>query len=525
MTFLSRHINSAADAGSGIGRSAVTLYLGFAVPWVLFGAILHALLPFDGDQSIFALAGETIASGGQPYVDYWDVKQPGIFFFYAAGGSIFGFTSLGIHTFELVWWTVVLSLVTVLVRPLLDHVWLASAVPLVFLATYFGHGGWWYATQVEILVSGLLALALILVCRALEGSLPAWVAYFWAGICAGLTILFKVPLALCFIVLFGAIWYHLAFEKKERNPLPYAVSFLAVVCGVAAVVAPVLGWFFANDLLDELFYVTIEYPQEVINEGVPQQLGYLRALSGVAFSLFALAALLPAVVAHFAFDHARKPLLYRLSLVVIGGILVAILIQIYSLWEYHFQLLFLPAALLFVLALDRFLTLRSEKGRSSAETATVAVAVLLAAVIAGQVSAQNWRPAYLYVKHVVMRGESFSEFEVAAYTNMREMRLIADAAPDIVPGEAIYVFGDPTLHHLTNTHQAARVPGWYWELAPRRLFDWTAADLSKTLPRRIFMAAAYRDLVLERSPAIRALLEQRYRITAEIPQGQWYAVR
>src|SRR5690606_12764308 len=126
---------AAATRQAAVSRTAViAAYLVVAVLAVAFGAFKMVLLPFDGDQSIFALVGETIASGGRIYVDYWDVKQPGIFLFFAAAGSLFGFTSWGIHLFELIYWFVASLIIWRLMVPMLANRWLASSVPLLFLA-------------------------------------------------------------------------------------------------------------------------------------------------------------------------------------------------------------------------------------------------------------------------------------------------------------------------------------------------------------------------------------------------------
>ena len=53
--------------------------------------------PFFGDQALNLLMGEVIADGGTPYTDLWDLKHPGVFFFFAAGGAHFGFNEIGIH--------------------------------------------------------------------------------------------------------------------------------------------------------------------------------------------------------------------------------------------------------------------------------------------------------------------------------------------------------------------------------------------------------------------------------------------
>ena len=70
---------------------------------VLAGGLCLAW-PFWGDQALFTVYSREMTEGAVLYRDLFDVKQPGIFLFYAAGGLLFGFTEIGIHLFELVYW-------------------------------------------------------------------------------------------------------------------------------------------------------------------------------------------------------------------------------------------------------------------------------------------------------------------------------------------------------------------------------------------------------------------------------------
>lgn len=512
------------QAARGERISVVGAYLAVAVALVAFGAVKLVLLPFDGDQSIFLMAGETIASGGRIYVDYWDVKQPGIYLFFAAGGSLFGFTSWGVHLFEIAYWIAVSVVIWRLLRPMLANGWLASSVPLVFLATYFGHAGRWHATQVEVLAAGPLAIAIILVCRALQGGGSAGWSYFLAGMCAGATFIFKLPLAPTYLALFGAVWVHLWFVEGRRDVAPYLRSCLSVVAGVCVALAPLLAWLHAQGLIGELWYVTVQYPREVIADGIPAHDGYLRAMAGLWFLVSATAALFIVVGLYLWLERQAKPLLFVLSIVCIGGVAASIAIQIYSLWEYHFQLFFMPIAILFVVAIDRFLAWSRRHDGGENPFLKAGAAALLASVVASQAMASDWRPAYQFVRDVVVRGETFDSFLVDSSRAIGQLAKIARSV-DVAPGTPIYVFGDPKLYIMMDARQAVPVPGWYWELAPQSLFDRTASDLWRAQPSHIFMVDYYQPMIFDTVPSIRRLLEERYEVVAKTPWGLWYGRR
>src|SRR6266542_5233542 len=73
---------------------------------VVYLGIIHLSYPFHGDQALFMVAAKKMTAGGVLYKDFWDIKQPGIFIFFYLAGSIFGFTEVGIHFFELIYWLV-----------------------------------------------------------------------------------------------------------------------------------------------------------------------------------------------------------------------------------------------------------------------------------------------------------------------------------------------------------------------------------------------------------------------------------
>src|SRR5579864_415008 len=79
---------------------------------VLIG-LVHLPQPFHDDQAFFTIGAWKMSHGAVLYRDYWDIKQPGIFLFYLAGGKLLGFNEVGIHGFELLY-MVTLALVLML---------------------------------------------------------------------------------------------------------------------------------------------------------------------------------------------------------------------------------------------------------------------------------------------------------------------------------------------------------------------------------------------------------------------------
>ena len=131
-------------------KTVSRLSAALAIAAVALLAFVHVPYPFDDDQGLFAYGARAIAHGAHLYLDFWDLKQPAIYWYYAVAGSIFGFDEVGIHVFDLLW---MCGLAIVLLRigmrafraPLL-----AAVTPLLCLAPFYAKAEPIHLAQVEI---------------------------------------------------------------------------------------------------------------------------------------------------------------------------------------------------------------------------------------------------------------------------------------------------------------------------------------------------------------------------------------
>ena len=99
-------------------------------------------MPFAGDQAIFTVHARQLTRGAVLYRDIFEFRQPGIFIFYAVSGQLFGFTEVGIHLFELIYWLVFSIFAIVALRPYFAARWAVSLVPIfTVVASYWSRGG------------------------------------------------------------------------------------------------------------------------------------------------------------------------------------------------------------------------------------------------------------------------------------------------------------------------------------------------------------------------------------------------
>ena len=88
--------------------------------------LLNYNLPLLADQIVSLLAAQRVEAGGVLYVDFWDNKMPGLFWFYWLAGKLFSFDEFGIHSFELIWMLVFTVTMMVGLRRYFYFPWLSA---------------------------------------------------------------------------------------------------------------------------------------------------------------------------------------------------------------------------------------------------------------------------------------------------------------------------------------------------------------------------------------------------------------
>src|SRR5206468_8239817 len=138
---------------------------------------------------------------------------PGIFWFFALGGHLFGTDERGVHVLELLWMLALGGVTYGIGRGWLGAR-LAAWAPIAACGFYYAVAGSWHLLQVEGLVGLPLALSLTAAWRAERGGRLEWLAWGAAGISGGAALLFKLALAPLLI----AVWTVPAWERWRREP-------------------------------------------------------------------------------------------------------------------------------------------------------------------------------------------------------------------------------------------------------------------------------------------------------------------
>ena len=95
-------------------------------------------------------AARDLSEGAHMYGAFWDLKQPGIYWWNELAGWLFGFDSLGIRLMDTCWSVAVALLLWLLLRSRSSLI--AALGPIFALASFYAVAEPWMSSQVEWLV-------------------------------------------------------------------------------------------------------------------------------------------------------------------------------------------------------------------------------------------------------------------------------------------------------------------------------------------------------------------------------------
>jgi len=464
--------------------------------------VLALWWPQGGDAALFHVGGRVLREGGTYYRDFWDIKQPGIYLFYALGDAV-GPDGLGPRLLELALTPVAGLAVFALARGWDLGRRLTLAAPTIVLAPYVlwsYHGG---VGQVEGLVC--LTFCAQVGCTWSVAPKMSWWRWLLGGLAAGATVVLKLlygPLAL--LLLLGAV---LIRRRSGDRSVGGALVFLAAA---ALLVLAAVGWIVAGGAGHVLSVTSFVLPPQVsVLPGIHPAGGWtvLARASVQCLALTAPLALVGALVGRRTGRGAEVAVLLAVAL------LAAVMALTQYPTTYRPLLLVVPVGLLALLG-ARALQAAWPPWPRGARTAVVAGLIVLALPLArGPVG----------VARVAPGGLSLSmSARLARDERLSDGGARAQAAPVIgrVPaGEPIYVLGDPRIYLWTSTRQAVEVHGWSPELSPDRVWRELDRELQRSRPALVYIDAFSAPYLIAHAPGVDAMLRSSYRVLATVPMA------
>lgn len=407
-----------------LGVAATGTALGLLTLWLPLNSI---------DGPIFTYIGKVILSGGVPYRDAWDVKAPGVFFFYAFAAWL-GRPPLSVHFLETLWQCATALIAAQIAARMYARPRTGLLAGMIYLFLFYSQEPGSFG-QADGLIS--LPLALAVWFAALAQERDAFYRWWFAGASLGLAALFRMPLGLL-----GIPFLWMAFRASPRSLGHRARRLAAMATGLAAPFMVCL-WYFqehgaARELLTTVLVIGPRYASVVWQH---PDLGHLFTVLSDPLRIPLYAALsLASVCAAQRAD--RSDAQFAGFVLVISWAAVALVALVWQgvFFSYQFQGLFVPLAVLAAGALEPRLSPHSF--RRAAASAVLVLAAAGAAVSLGSLALNSWDSAQAFGA-----GPPHGEMEQLAG------RIRAQAAP----ADSICVWGRHAALYLeAERHPAAK---------------------------------------------------------------------
>ena len=495
--------------------------VGLAVALALGMANLY--YPLGADQAVFLLGARALDQGAVLYVDYWDNKQPALYYFWFLGGRLFGFTEFGIHAFELLWLMLFSLLLIVTLRKLLRFPWLAALAPVSTVGVYYATAGEHQLTQLEILVGLPIYLALWFAYRGVERRERRPLYFFLSGLFAAVVVCFK--LLVSGIVL--AIWVVATLYVIGRSSRGRWVEVLRCLfpagLGSAMVIGVVLGIFWHWQALEELLWTAFVYPSAAFESAPPASRSRLVTLA--AFYLTNTGPwLLFAGLAIRVWLRERSTVFSALLLAWSGAAVLVIAIQNFSWWEYHALLLIVPTGLLAVLGIDRVVAFVADLREPPVPLAMLGSLVISLPLVASLLGPFLNKAKPLISELLIQRhGLQAYQWKVSEHYRdlWRSTRFLS--RPEALPGP-IYAFGNAMVYPFSGRACAQEIAGSAWEFYLPAQMEHILETLRRDRVPYIFIDKND-DKITWMRPKIWSFLQTDYELYRTDEAGRWFRWR
>jgi hypothetical protein len=478
--------------------------------------------PAFADQELFAATARQMSRGAVYYRDYWDIKQPGIYWFYQFGDLI-GRGSLGAHLLECLLIVVAAVLVTVITADWQLRRSVRLAAPTMVLGPYVV----WSYNQGVGQVEGLMNILLITVVAAtwpVAGARlrPTW-AWFVAGLAVGAVVLLKTiygPLPMIPLLVAAALSLRIDRAATVRRVAAAALGALLPVLAA-------LAYFIDHGILELALRTTFELPSQVAAMPDTHNASSRGELPRALKNMFSVIGPLAAI----GLFTARRRGQLTVAVALAATATAAMTLSLPQLWTtYRWLMLAAPLGLLAVLGLEWTLsTLQAHTGRPRSAPARRVLALRL---VIGLVAVALTIPMFRAPAKLVLAGADrpwglddvsrIGRNEPGPPTTPQ--RIAATVADQVAPGDQIYVMGDPAVMTLLHATQGVQIAGWSMPMMPPIVWDELARELDRSRPRLVFVDSRKAWATVRDGDAaeVFGLLEQQYRVLSSTADGTWY---
>ena len=428
------------------------------------------------------------------------------------------------EAFELIWMMLFSVVLIVTLHAHMPLRWTTAFIPLAVVGTYFVAADPFHLTQLEILIGMPVYVALWAAAKIESPPRQAAAWYFVSGICAGITVTFKIVYAPLF-VLFWLIAGSYAFRSRAHS-VRVLLTHIAIPAtgGVVMVLGLVVLKFWIDGALWELYWTTFVYAPAAL-AAAPAATPTRLLEAALFFGSFFLPWSIFIAIAIADWWFSERDLLVALLIAWLVGGIALILIQTFSWWAYHFLFLFTPAGILGVRGCISIPLRLQIRGQLNRQQCAVLVLIMLFAVSSSlAVPAAHKAIAHLVVFMVRKGGvDDFMRFVSSDYGEIdRSIRFLS--AETARPGR-IYVFGNPLFYLRSGRDPALPIIGWPWEYFLDSQWVHLPRQLKHARPPYIYVDSDNYRMMEQRGGGVLEFLLNNYVPFSSDRKGKWYQIR
>ncbi len=519
-----RQATSAHRAAPQTARSFSIVSVAVLVVITVIG-LVYIYFPIDHDQALFTYGARVLHDGGALYRDIWDVKQPGIYYFYLLAGSAFGFSETGIYAFEALYLLVFSVVLILTLKRYFSSPVVAACVPLFTIAFYYGSVSEWHRGQVESVVGFPLFFALWFALRAEESELSSRSSLFWSGFFGGIVLLLKLFLLPILLV----IWLPTIVAGNKRSPTPglrlTSRSVISILVGAALPILTTVAYLAFQGTLEIFLWTTFVWPALHVAEAGRAPMSRLVRNGRWFFQTFAPSLALAVVALSPVASRRIDPLNRNLLLWFICG-LVLILLQVRSWFQYHYVLLLIPVGILAARGVDGLWSHSvSEWGEMMRARLRLLLILAIVFLYFGPIVRISIDSIDLLRDGVPVTPATLRRIQGRFSNESREV--IQDARflsePGSEPGP-IYVCGHPFYYLLSGRREAAPLPGVVLRTYVPKQQAMLLDQLRRSRPSYILVSPLFRSIIDERFQSFQTFIDDHYRELRKSHAGVWYII-
>lgn len=265
----------------------------------LLSRVFLAAIPMTRDEGAYGYLGKLAAKGFTPYVEFYEMKPPLLFYLYGLGGSLFGFTDLGLRLFGLLLNLSSCILIFLILRRYISksYAMVSSALFAMLSINPFAFG---FTMVAEHIVNTLLLLSIFLAHKSYGPK--GFKFLIIGGAVFSMAILTKQS-AIVFAPLF------LLYFILERSKIAWIRQTIWFAGGALIPAILVSLYLLITGALDEAMYWLIKYPAQYSSTvGFEKGMGFLtfffKKITGFQITLFVIGAI--SIVGNIIYIN-RKP--------------------------------------------------------------------------------------------------------------------------------------------------------------------------------------------------------------------------